>query len=122
MNNEIRQIRFEGNTGGDLYAQYVGERLKEHNYKCSCTSKKAPTTMAKMEKIIGYSGDIKRKYRFLDEEHRDAEYQAAMEELCMFVTIGKNEHDDAADGLTQLEMFVEGVGNRKETFIMPSLF
>ena len=23
MNNEIRQIRFEGNTGGDLYAQYV---------------------------------------------------------------------------------------------------
>jgi hypothetical protein len=108
MNNEIRQIRFEGNTGGDLYAQYVGERLREHNYKCSCTSKKAPTTMAKMEKIIAYSGDIKRKYYFLDEEHRDAEYQAAMEELCMFVTIGKNEHDDAADGLTQLEMFIEG--------------
>ena len=108
MNNEIRQIRFEGNTGGDLYAQYVGERLREHTYKCSCTSKKAPTTMAKMEKIIAYSGDIKRKYYFLDEEHRDAEYQAAMEELCMFVTIGKNEHDDAADGLTQLEMFIEG--------------
>ena len=51
---------------------------------------------------------VLRRYYFLDEEHRDAEYQAAMEELCMFVTIGKNEHDDAADGLTQLEMFIEG--------------
>ena len=122
MNNEIRQIRFEGNTGGELYAQYVSERLREHNYKCSCTSKKAPSQISKMEKIIGYSGDIKRKYRFLDEEHRDPEYAAAMEELCITVTIGKNEHDDAADGLTQLEMFIEGVGVRRQTVLMPSLF
>lgn len=119
MSNEIRQIRFEGNTGGDLYAQYVNERLQEHNYKCSCTSKKAPSTMAKMEKIIAYSGDIKRKYHFLDEEHRTAEYQEAMEELCMTVTIGKNDHDDAADGLTQLEMFIEG-GNPIPTRIVKS--
>ena len=120
MSNEIRQIRFEGNTGGDLYAQYVNERLQEHNYKCSCTSKKAPSTMAKMEKIIAYSGDIKRKYHFLDEEHRTPEYQEAMEELCMTVTIGKNDHDDAADGLTQLEMFIEG-GNPIPTRIVKSL-
>lgn len=120
MNNEIRQIRFEGNTGGDLYAQYVNERLQEHNYKCSCSSRKAPSRMAKMEKIIAYSGSIKRKYYFLDEEHRDQEYQDAMEELCMTVTIGKNDHDDAADGLTQLEMFIEG-GNTIPTRIVGSL-
>lgn len=30
-----------------------------------------------------------------------------MDELTMFVSIGGNEHDDAADGLTQLEMFIE---------------
>ena len=108
MNNDIRQVRFEGNTGGDLYAQYVSERLQEQKYKCSCTSKKAPTRMAKMEKIIATSGDIKRKFIFLDEEHRDQEYKDAMEELHMFVTIGKNEHDDAADGLTQLMMFIDG--------------
>ena len=122
MNNEIRQIRFEGNTGGDLYAQYVDERLQEHGYKCSCTSRKAPNKVSKMEKIIAYSGDIKRKFIFLDEDHRSAEYQAAMEELCMFVTIGKNEHDDAADGLTQLDMFIENPGARKQAVIMGSLF
>ena len=39
---------------------------------------------------------------------RDEEYQNAMDELCMFTTVGKNEHDDAPDGLTQLSMFIEG--------------
>lgn len=121
VGNEIRQICFEGNVGGDLYSQYVDERLRDKGYKCSCTSRKAPTTMAKMEKIIAYSGDIKRKYVFLDEEHRTQEYQDAMDELCMTVSIGKNEHDDAADGLTQLEMFVEG-GNTKPTAILQSPF
>lgn len=121
MNNEIRQIRFEGNQGGLLYAQYIDERLQEHKYKCSCTWKNAPSRIAKMEKIIAYSGDIKRKYYFLDEEHRSPEYQEAMEELCMFVTIGKNDHDDAADGLTQLEMFIEDV-NAPATQIIKSLF
>lgn len=125
MANNIREIRFEGNTGGDLYSQYVDERLKEERYKCSCSSRKAPSTMAKVQKIIAYSDDIKRKFVFLSNVRptqeeldkdaemgitryvRDEEYQSAMDELSMFVTIGKNEHDDAPDGLTQLAMFIE---------------
>ena len=126
--NEIRQIRFEGNTGGDLYSQYVDEKLRDQKYKCSCSSRKAPSTMAKKEKIIAYSDDIKRKFIFLtdqrptqEEKEQDAlngviryarndEYQSAMDELCTFTTLGKNEHDDAPDGLTQLAMFIEGDG------------
>lgn len=122
INNEIRQIRFEGNTGGDLYAKYVDERLQEHGYKCSCTSRKAPSTMAKIEKIIAYSGDIKRRFIFLDEEHRSQEYADAMEELCMTVAVGKNDHDDASDGLTQLAMFIEGDRTVLGTRIVRSLF
>lgn len=131
INNEIREIRFEGNTGGDLYCQYVDERLQQNHYKCSCTSKKAPTKMAKVEKIIAYSGDVKRKFIFLSPKRpteseldndkrygnkrylRSAEYQRAMDELHMFVTIGDNEHDDAPDGLTQLAMFLENNGVAK---------
>ena len=125
IGNEIRQTRFEGNVGGDLYCQYVDEKLQEQNYKCSCTSKKAPNKVEKLAKIIAYSGDIKRKFIFLEskrptqeELQRDAElgivryrrndeYQKAMDELTMFVSIGGNDHDDAADALTQLEMFIE---------------
>ena len=125
ISHEIRQIRFEGNTGGDLYCQYVDEKLKEQHYKCSCSSRKAPSTMAKKEKIIAYSDDIKRNFIFLSDNRptqaekdedaklgivryaRDDEYQSAMNELCTYTTVGKNEHDDAPDGLTQLQMFIE---------------
>lgn len=138
INNRIRQIRFEGNTGGDLYCKYVDEMLQKQRWKCSCTHRKAPNTMEKMSKIIAYSGDIKRKYHFLtskiptkkererDNELgivryvRDKEYQDAMDELETFVTIGKNDHEDAADGLTQLEMFIENPGGTRQTIIMPS--
>lgn len=135
MENEIRQTRFEGNVGGDLYCQYVDEKLQEQNYKCSCTSKKAPNKVEKLSKIIAYSGDIKRRFIFLtskkptpeqrDEDARlgvkryymSKEYQDAMAELTMFVSIGGNDHDDAADGLTQLEMFLENPGGPRQAVI-----
>jgi len=138
MGNEIRQTRFEGNVGGDLYCQYVDEKLQEQNYKCSCTSKKASNKIEKLSKIIAYSGDIKRKFIFLESkkptqeelEHdaemgivryrRTDEYQKAMDELTMFVSIGGNEHDDAADGLTQLEMFIENPASVKVAKIIQS--
>ena len=126
INNEIRATRFEGNQGGELYQQYVDERLIANGWKCSTSSRKAPNRIAKKEKIIAYSGDIKRRFVFLqsmrptqEQLQKDAElgikryvrskeYQNAMDELTTFVTIGDNEHDDAADGITQLEMFLEG--------------
>lgn len=129
IGNGIRQTRFEGNTGGELYCQYVDERLQDQKYKCSCTSRKAPNKVEKLSKIIAYSGDIKRKFIFLESKkvtqdqlqkdaelgvvryRRNDEYQAAMDELTMFVSIGENKHDDAADGITQLEMFIENPNN-----------
>ncbi len=41
IGNEIRQINFEANNGGDMYKMYVDEKLKEQKYKCSCTSSRA---------------------------------------------------------------------------------
>lgn len=121
MSNEIRQICFEANNGGELYCQYVDDRLRENQYHCSSTYRKAPTRIAKMEKIIMYSGDIKRSFYFLAPGCRTAEYQAAMDELCMTVMVGANEHDDAADSLAQLEAFISG-GNRKPTVFLNSPF
>lgn len=43
-----------------------------------------------------------------------------MDELETFVTIGNNDHDDAADGITQLEMFIENPSGTRQTIIMPS--
>lgn len=108
MGEKIREIQFEANNGGDMYCKYISEKLDEYGYKCSCTHKKAPGNMEKLSKIIAYSGDIKRNFIFLEEDLQDEEYSAAMEELGMFVQIGKNEHDDSPDGLTQLAMKLYG--------------
>ena len=133
MANEIRVLRFEGNAGGDMYCQYVDDELRNQGWKCSCTAKRAPNNMDKMAKINAYAGDIKRNFIFLDEHRRTSEekaedkrlgimryerspeYEEAMQEVCMFVTVGKNMHDDAVDGLTQLAMFCENPYTTKTT-------
>ena len=51
---------------------------------------------------------------------RSPEYQKAMDELTSFVSIGKNNHDDAADSLTQLEMFIENPYATKQARIIDS--
>lgn len=126
IGNEIRETRFEANQGGDLYCDKVSEMLQEQGYKCSCTHKRAPNKMDKKAKIIAYSGDVKRRFIFLQSKsptqeekeldakngivryYRNKEYQKAMDEFTTFVTIGDNTHDDAVDGITQLMMFIDG--------------
>ena len=116
MKYGIRDVTFEKNAGGLLYAQQVQEELQKRNYACSCETKPAPNNIDKVSKIKGYEGQIKAKIIFLDgtkhnpeemEEdvvwyNRSAEYERALDELSMFVSIGKNPHDDAADSVSQL--------------------
>ena len=117
MGEEIRQICFEANNGGDMYRKYVDEKLEEYGYKCSCTDKKAPGNMEKLSKIIAYSGYIIQHFVFLEDEKQSKEYSDAMDELLMFVQIGSNEHDDAADGLTQLAMSIENLGGDRKSVV-----
>lgn len=140
VQNEIREMRFEANRGGDIYADLVDKELRKVGWKCSCTSKQAPNNMEKTSKIIAYSGDVKRNFIFLQAKKptaeeteqdlklgikrysRSSEYQKAMDELSSFVTIGKNVHDDAVDGITQLQMFIEKPMLRRQAVIMSSPF
>ena len=52
--------------------------------------------------------------------YRSKEYQKAMEEFTTFVTIGDNDFDDAVDGITQLEMFIENPSGVKKATIIDS--
>lgn len=111
----IMDVTFEKNNGGQMYADKVQEELKKRGYICSCSTKPAPNNISKQDKIKGCEADIKSKIIFLDgtkhtvEEMGDVpfytrsiEYVRALDELSTFVTIGKNEHDDAADSIAQL--------------------
>lgn len=112
----IKDITFERNNGGLLYAKLVQEELQRRNYACSCDTRPAPNNIDKQGKIKAYEAHIKSKVIFLDgtkhniadigEEvtvyQRSPEYERALSEMQMFVAIGKNDHDDAADSIAQL--------------------
>ncbi|MBO7734706.1 MAG: hypothetical protein J6S67_19255 [Methanobrevibacter sp.] len=121
MKYGIKEITFEKNNGGQLYADDVQEELEKRKYICSCNTKPAPNMISKQDKIKGCEGKIKAMIIFLDRTKRDKElmaeqemqkgtdyfertpeYEKAMDELSIFASIGKNEHDDAADSIAQL--------------------
>lgn len=94
--------RFEANNGGDEYAESIDTMLQEQGFKTNITWAKASNQIGKMAKIIQHAPDIKRRFYFLNPELQSEEYRKAMEELTMIVQIGKNPHEDSADGLVQL--------------------
>ena len=112
----IKNVTFEANAGGQLYASKINEELKNRNYLCSCDSVRAPNNASKEDKIKACEGVIRQKFRFLDgtkhkpEEYTDdmtiyersPEYERALSEMSTYVTIGKNLHDDAIDSISQI--------------------
>lgn len=112
----IKNVTFEANAGGQLYASKINEELKNRNYLCSCDSVRAPNNASKEDKIKACEGVIRQKFRFLDgtkhkpEEYteditiyeRSPEYERALTEMSTYVTIGKNLHDDAIDSISQI--------------------
>ena len=109
--------RFEANNGGDEYAEDIDRLLREQGFKTNISWAKASNQIGKMAKIIQYAPDIKRRFYFLSPELQSEEYKAAMEELCMLTQVGKNEHEDSADGLVQLLQLIDGCGVAKTTII-----
>lgn len=116
LQNQPNIERFEANNGGDEYAESIDSLLRKQGFKTNITWKKADNQVGKMAKIIQYAPDIKRRCYFLKPELQDEEYKAAMEELGMITQVGKNEHEDSADGLTQLVQLFEN-GSTKTTII-----
>lgn len=108
LHYQPNQMHFEADNGGHEYADDIDRQLQEKNFKTNITSKKADNKSSKLARIIQYAPDVKENFVFLDKEHRDKEYQDAMDEFTMFVQIGDNEHDDAPDAITQMAAFLSG--------------
>jgi len=108
IDNKPNMVRFEANNGGDEYAEDVSNKVRENGFKTNITWKRASNQTSKMAKIIQFAPDIKRRFVFLEPDLQSPEYKQAMQELMMFVQIGKNDHDDAPDGLVQLLELADG--------------
>lgn len=108
MQHKPNMERFEANNGGDEYAEDIDRLLREQGFKTNISWAKASNQVGKMAKIIQYAPDIKRRCYFLKPELQSQEYKKAMEELGIIVQVGKNKHEDSADGLVQLVQLIDG--------------
>ena len=72
-------------------------------------TKSASTKQSKETRIFDHAPEIKNFY-FLETGKRGADYRKAIENLCSYVILGKNKHDDVPDGLAQYAKMVESLG------------
>lgn len=135
IKHNIKNVTFEANAGGQLYAAKVQEELRARNYLCSCDSKRAPNNASKADKIKACEGVIRQKFRFLDgTKHkpedftediavyeRSVDYERALEEMGTYVTIGKVLHDDAIDSISQIAERIYDTMQRR-TMVIDSPF
>lgn len=122
MRHDVVEVKFEKNNGGELYCKNVQVDLVDRKYNhCHCYTKSAPVRLSKEEKINAYADYIKDNFLFLlpnrnisiDDDgvrfvyKRSDEYDRAIDEMTMYTSEGRNEHDDSCDALTQLAMMFE---------------
>ena len=117
--NDVTRLQIEANNGGRLFADFVSEKFKDMGYKISITTPLASNKIAKTEKILLYSADIKRRCYFLDTKYQEEDYKKAMEELEMYTQTGKNPHDDSVDSLVQLIQLVEQSSSKVQIINSP---
>ena len=104
--NNMQQVEFESNNGGDRVAYEVELRVKERNGRCNITSK--PTETNKETRIIVNADWIKKNVIFRDESlyTPKSDYGVMMKWLLSYSVTGKNIHDDVPDALANYARFV----------------
>ena len=104
--NNMQQVEFESNNGGDRVAYEVELRVKERGGRCNITSK--PTETNKETRIIVNADWIKKNVIFKDESlyTPKSDYGVFMKWLLSYSVTGKNVHDDVPDALANYARFV----------------
>lgn len=118
VSNGIRRAQFEKNNGGDEYREWIEDRLDaDYGYKLSITSKAAPTTRRKGERILERAPEI-RQFWFLEPSRRGPDYNKFIANLLSYKIDGKNKNDDAPDCAAQLAEMINGRGAKTRSHVM----
>lgn len=105
-NNNMQQVEFESNNGGDRVAFEVESRVKERGARCNITSK--PTETNKETRIIVNADWVKKNVIFKDDSlyTPKSDYGVFMKWLLSYSVTGKNVHDDVPDAMANYARFV----------------
>lgn len=95
----IQAAQFEGTKTTESYREGVEELLNAKGIRINLTSKPAPNTISKHDRIFDKAPDIREMMIFREEGKRSREYNLFMQNVFAYKVVGKNRNDDAPDSL-----------------------
>lgn len=98
---EVNTVHIEANKTLRPYVEGVETAIDRRGFHIPVYSAPAPNTIAKNQRILDKSSDIRNKFVFLDSNRWNKEYNLFMQNVLSFKYVGKNKHDDAPDVLSQ---------------------
>lgn len=112
----VAAMQIEANKSTESYKEEVEKLLKEKGVSINLTSKPAPPTTAKNQRIYDKAPDIRDMMIFREQGKRSKEYSMFMQNVFSFKLVGKNKHDDAPDSLAGAITMVIGRSKAVEIF------
>lgn len=101
------------------YKEGVEKLLRDQHFRMNLTSKSAPPTTSKEQRIYDRAPDVRDLCIFLEPSKRSKEYQAFMMNVFGYKKTGKNKNDDAPDSLAMLMDMVLRPSGSFEIFARP---
>ena len=115
-NYGVQAMQIEANKSTESYKEEVEKLLRDKGIRINLTSKPAPPTTAKNQRIYDKAPDIRDMMVFREQGKRSKEYSMFMQNVFSFKLVGKNKHDDAPDSLAGAITMVIGKSKTVEIF------
>lgn len=93
----VTSMQIEANRMTSSYKDGVEKELQKLGHKVTLTTKTAPNSKAKEQRIFEKSPDIRQRFVILDSNKQSKEYKLFMNNVYSFKLTGHNDHDDAPD-------------------------
>lgn len=119
VNNGVKALQLELTKATEGYKDGIESELKRLNFKCTITTKAAPTQKSKEMRIFDRAPDIREHFIFRENGKRSKMYELFMQNLFSFKMFGKNKHDDAPDSMSMAADMVDGTTSCIEVFRRP---
>ncbi len=99
VKHNVQAMQLELNKSTESYKDGVQDELKKADRKINLTTKAAPPTTSKHQRIFDAAPDIREMMIFRESGKRSKEYSLFMQNVFAFKMFAKNKNDDAPDSL-----------------------
>lgn len=119
IKHNTQAMRFEANKSTESYKEGVEQELRKRGRRLNITTKAAPSTKAKWQRIFDKAPDIRERMIFRESGKRSKEYNLFMQNVFSYKITGKNKNDDAPDSLTMAIDMVDNPYRKVEVIKRP---